>query len=503
MPTRALVFSLLVLLIASQGFAFEQASPFDVGDRSQLFIDKVLVRDTERVAFTLHPARKHPANPLLKADKPWEGWRVELYGNVIYDEQEKIYKMWYLGEETETFPAYAAYYATSKDGIQWEKPLVGTAKAPKYPKHNVVAPGVILPSVMKDCEDPDPKRRYKMIGWNQNVHQAHTWVSPDGLNWTLNSEKAVWSSADVITGYYDKRLGKYVAFIKINRVVRGHERRVFWVMTSEDFETWTEPRLIISADLRDDASSLARIEQVRPMLDRPDDPKLVRTEFYGVGAYPAESCTVAFPWIFTVNNEARYGNQEGPGEVQLAVSRDLVEWERPFRTPCIPVGAVGEWDSGFFCTQSCALRVGDEIWLYYGGANYTHGNPCLYRAENTGRKTEFTGSVGLAIWDYDRFVSADAFSEGGSLTTVPVVFDGNALKVNANVKGSLTVSLLDAAGKPIPGFEASDVTKGDNLRHAITWNGKADVSALVGKPVVLRFDMTSAELFAFAFRTAE
>jgi hypothetical protein len=49
-------------------------SPFDVGSRAQLFIDQVLVRDTERVAFTLHPAEKHPKNPLVKADRPRERW---------------------------------------------------------------------------------------------------------------------------------------------------------------------------------------------------------------------------------------------------------------------------------------------------------------------------------------------------------------------------------------------------------------------------------------------
>ena len=66
--------------------------------------------------------------------------------------------------------------------------------------------------------------------------------------------------------------------------------------------------------------------------------------------------------------------------------------------------------------------------------------------------------------------------------------------------GSLTVSLCDAAGKPWPGFEVSDTIQGDNLRHAVTWAGNRDVSSLRGKPVVVRFTMGDAELFAFAFR---
>jgi len=477
-------------------------SPFNVEDKSQLFVDKLLIRETDNVAFTLHPARKHPENPIVKADKPWEGWRLEIYGNVIYDEDEKIFKMWYLGEENEAFPAYAVYYATSTDGIHWDKPLIGTVETAKYAKHNVVADGIILPSVIKDPADADPARRYKMIGWNQKTHRYATWVSPDGLNWTPLSKEAICRGGDVITGYYDEGRKLYVALPKIGSQVRGHNRRVFWQITSPDFETWTEPKLVITADARDDAGSLARIEEVRPILNVPDDPKLIRTEFYGVGVYPAESCTLGFVWMFTVNNNARYGNQEGPGELQLAVTRDLENWERPFRVPCVPRGKLGEWDCGFFCTQSRAIRVGDEIRLYYTGSNYTHGTPCLYRKEGTGRLTEYTGAIGLAVWDLDRFVSVDAPAEGGELTTVPVVFTGSRLEINAwtELDGTITVALCDAGGTPLPGYESSAAFSGDSLRHVVAWNENKDVSPLAGKPIVLRFEMKNAELFAFAFR---
>src|SRR5262249_2046407 len=147
--------------------------------------------------------------------------------------------------------------------------------------------------------------------------------------------------------------------------------------------------------------------------------------------FAGESCTVGFPWMLTINNNARYGNHEGPGELQLAVSRDLVHWDRPFRTPCVPRGKVGEWDCGFFTTASQALRVGDEVWLYSRAANYPPGTPCLSRAQGTGRLTRYTASIGLATWKLDRFVSADGPAEGGVLTTVPITFRGNRLVINA------------------------------------------------------------------------
>ncbi|MBM4081119.1 MAG: hypothetical protein FJ278_15560, partial [Planctomycetes bacterium] len=60
-----------MILIAAT--AAQAQSPSDVASKAQLFVDQVLVRWAENVSFTLHPAQKHPLNPLLKADQPWEG----------------------------------------------------------------------------------------------------------------------------------------------------------------------------------------------------------------------------------------------------------------------------------------------------------------------------------------------------------------------------------------------------------------------------------------------
>lgn len=495
------------LALAGSMFAFANSfaadAPLDISDRSQLSADKTWIRSAEHVVFTPHPAKKHPANPLVKADQPWEGWRISIYGNVLYDEDEKLFKMWYVGDMTPDFPSFATYYATSTDGIHWSKPPLGVVKSAKgLTEHNAVADSCLLASVIKDKADTDPARRYKMIAWVQKPKPEggpHTFVSPDGLRWTRLSDKPICRSNDVITGYYDEERKLYVAFPKLSTMVRGQVRRCFGITTSKDFLTWPEPRYIFQPDQRDDAGSLARIEAVRSMLDVPDDLALMRTEFYGIGVYVAESCTLAFPWVFTINNNARHGNHEGPGEIQLAVSRDLDKWDRPFREPVVPRGQPGEWDCGFFTTSSRALRVGDEVWLYYGGSNYTHGTPCLYLEEGTGRGSKYTGSIGLATWKLDRFVSADGPAEGATLMTMPVVFRGERLELNAATKagGGVTVELLDLAGKILM---TSKPIAGDDLRHRVEWNQAVDFAKLMGQPISLRFHLRSAELFAFAFR---
>jgi len=486
----------LVIALGLWAFCAAAAvSPLDVGCRAQLFVDRVLVRTSERVAFTLHPAKKHPSSPLVRADRPLDGWRLALCGSVIYDEDEKLFKMWYLGNRTT--------YATSRDGFVWEK-------------HDTAWRGYMFVSVIKDKADPDPARRYKIIAWSPNAPGVttagydppirtgyNTSISPDGKQVTTFSQQTICPHGDVISGYYDRQRRLYVAFPKIMTRIRGHNRRCFAVITSKDFVTWTEPKLCFVPDARDDAGSLARIEEVRPVLDVPDNPRKMRTEFYGIGVYQQESCTVAFPWMLTINNNARYGNHEGPGEVQLAVSRDLEHWERPFRRPCILRGKVGEWDCGFFWTAAEALRVGDEIWLYYAGSNFTHGTPVLYRRAPEGARRErlskYTSSIGLATWKLDRFVSVDGPAEGGTLTTVPIVFSGNRLELNAATEddGHVVVELLDASGSVIA---VAAPVEGDSLRHVVAWTDGTQVGKLAGKPIALRFHLTDASLYSFAFR---
>jgi hypothetical protein len=482
------------------GAAWSQASPpFDVGDRAQLFVDQFLVRDAEGVAFTLHPAKKHPGNPLMQADQPWEGGLIELYGSVLYDGEEKRFKMWYVAAPSEYFEHEVVCYATSVDGIRWEKPHVGTLRARNGKPHNAVTYAEIA-SVIKDSRNSDPKQRYKMICFIPN-EGYQTQVSADGLTWVRASTEPIAQIAhieDVVTGYWDERLQRYVAFCKLQYPVRGRLRRCFWVVTSLDFKHWTKLELVFAPDERDDAGTLFRLEEVRPMLRFPDRPKVMRTEFYGAGAYVAESCTIAFPWVFTINSNIPEGNQDGPMEVQLASSRDLLQWERPFRKPCIARGKVGDWDSGLFVTASEAIRVGDEIRLYYCGTNCTHGAAAMYEKGNK----QCTGRIGLASWPLDRFVSVDGPSDGGTLTTIPVRFTGKRLEINAATKqsGKIVVELLDAAGRPIDGVMPSEPVLGDAIRQRVRFSGDVDFEKLANRPICLRFHLHQAELYSFAFR---
>ncbi len=509
MRTSLFAIGLVLLLPSPPDIRAQQENILDVGTRSQLLLDPDLVYESDGIAFTPHPARKHPANPLLKADQPWEGTYVSAFaGTVLYDKHEQLFKMWYTGPGDAAYfngGHYATFYATSKDGLQWDKPLVGSRKAKNGQPHNCLG-AFACPSVFHEPADKDAARRYKMICFDEDRGYLAL-TSPDGLRWAEQSPKPIVPISyvdDVISAFFDRRTGQYVALPKMMTPVFGRQRRSIYLSSSQDFRHWSKPEPAYFADRRDDLGSLARLERVRPLLNYPDNLNVMRTEFYGAGAYVAESCVVGFPWVFTINaNIPKRGNQEGPIEVQLAVSRNLESWSRPFRTPVLPLGKLGDWDSGMILSASQAIDVGDEVWLYYAGANYTHGAPQLYDAPAEKRGPKSAESIGLATWQRDRFVSADGPAAGGTLTTVPLRFAGTRLEVNAltKAKGEVRVELLDAAGRPLGGFPPSEPIGGDSLRHIVVFPGKPDLASLADKSVCLRFHLRDAELYAFAFRS--
>ena len=124
-------------------------------------------------------------------------------------------------------------------------------------------------------------------------------------------------------------------------------------------------------------------------------------------------------------------------------------------------------------------------------------------------------AIGLAKMRVDGFVSMDAYQDGGTLTTKPLVFDGERLEVNVRAPerpfgaernpptpyGTFAVEILDHAGKIIEPFSAErcDTFTGDELRHTVTWNGSPDLAALAGETVTLRFHQHNAALYAFQF----
>lgn len=76
------------------GLEASNSAVLDIGNQKQLFLDLHVVESLTHAKRVLNPADKHPVNPLVKPDRPWEGHYLGL-GRVLYDEDRKVFRMWY------------------------------------------------------------------------------------------------------------------------------------------------------------------------------------------------------------------------------------------------------------------------------------------------------------------------------------------------------------------------------------------------------------------------
>jgi hypothetical protein len=397
-------------------------------------------------------------------------------------------------------------------------------------------------AVILDPADPDPARRYKLLTFGPSPEAAakhpgvplaslpettlwyllgyQTYTSPDGRHLAPLSPGSILTDpatgrapGDMVNACHDPRIGRFAAFLKSHsKESKFTRRRSFAVLTSPDFVNWTDHGLVFVADETDDAGALARIEAVRPLLLKPTDPARLATHVYGVGGpIRLESGTLALLRLFTVHSEGG----DGPSEIQFAFSRDLVHWQRPFREAAIPRGRVGadpadsDWDTCWFNHEGPGVAVGDEVWVYYSARNTPHDHPVGFGQSTFSREevaearkhlgTQYKSGTGIAVWDRDRFARAVAGAEHGTLTTVPVTFQGSRLELNAATAngGRIIVELLDAKGALLA---RSKPVSGDNLRHRVEWEFAPDLSRRAGQPVMFRFHLDRASLYAFAFR---
>lgn len=432
-----------------------------VGGKDQLFIDDYLLAGTEGITRTFHQGVK--SAPLMgKSAAAHESGGAYLYGTVLYDKEESLYKMWYASYDVST-GAVLACYATSADGIEWEKPSLGLVTYNGSTDNNIIG-SYHLQSIIKDENEPDPAKRYQMITYNLDYVYS-SYYSADGLSWTKSS--TVLSGSDVITAIKDDTNGRLVSVAKVLLMKRNQ-----WTLTGENINSWSVPVM---------SNTLA---------DLTDSRLCYRADSYGMGLYEKDGVYIGFDWLFAIPGT---NGSEGVIEPQLAFSRDLTdEWQRPTRMPIIPLGEAGSIDDGMIVTASNALEVHDEVRLYCGTWDGDHGTPAR------------EANIYLVSWRLDGFASLDS-AAGGTIVTRPFTFDGAELYLNADAAGgSIYAELLDENGVPLAGYtrRECDSIDTDSVRHIVNWNGNKDVSALAGQVVSLKLYCENSEVYSFRFANA-
>ena len=444
-------------------------------DQGQLFIDDELIEEGLRLGRCIHQPQKFP-EPVLRPEKPWERNAVLLWGSVIWDERERIFKMWY-----QTFaklpPPEATYvcYATSADGLNWEGPVIGDIEYRGSKENNIVLDSkqkLDSPTVLFDPRDSG-ERRYKMLFYEPGTDEGHprglyAAFSPDGLHWKRLEKPVAPTVGDRTNVMFDPESGKYVAYTRHREMMQRYRARCIYRSESDDFINWTEPEIVLFPDL----------------VDGPD------IQFYSMVAFRYESIYLGLIEYMQSTPDVL--------DMRLAVSRDNRKWSRVEpRDAFLSRGPEGSWQSAWVnISANPPIRVGDRLWWYFSGRNSAHGQqwPHPYAA------------IGVASSRPDGMASIEAGPTEGRLLTKPLLWPGGRLEVNASTHqsphisaGVIRVEVQDERGVPIPGYSREEAAPlvGDNLAFVPAWRSGRDTSQLAGKRLRMAFCLQSARLFSF------
>jgi hypothetical protein len=503
-----------------------RTAPLELGSRLELFVDDYVVERFEGNA-ALHVHKPGGREVVLATDKPWE---EETAGYFAVSREDSTYRMYYRahhhgsGEKPRGEPMC---YAESRDGLHWVKPNLGLFMFKGSADNNIVLGG-------DDEKFPaTPKWRGKLgfetdLGWRGDIvpfkdtnpgatqdakykalvrgcrgpHQVlegqsdygmYPMKSPDGIHWTLMSEKPVISNRRLDTqnvAFWDVVHGRYVAFVRhllwrnagakeaaLPEQVRPGGIRDVHVSFSRDFVNWSEP----------------------VPLQYPGDQD---REIYTNGITSYERAPHILIGLATELTNIFSVDQVHP---ILMVSRDGGSTFRRYGDELIPNEAPQERDGNRSNYMAHGIVRGNEReYFVYATEGYGY-------EETDGlagwKKQPSSNSIRLRRFVYrvDGFVSARAGLVGGAVVTKPFTFRGDKLVLNYIAwpirPGEVRVEMQDVNGQPLKGLSLADCAplRGDAIAQPVVWQSGASPRAHVGQPVRLRFALRHADLFSFQF----
>ena len=496
-----------------------------------LFIDDAIVKEIDNLAHKLHQPRKFEGNAVVRPEYRWENCAIQIRTAPAWVPDEGVFKMLYSASAESLEPGVKLditgapsggqsfrCYATSTDGVNWEKPCLGlydygalTWRGTPVGSENNILPtdGKLTLAPIYDARDPDPQHRYKGLGWWKGRRGLTPAISADCLHWAPLDVPPI-PSSDEAHLTHDVERGRFIATVKhAGPDGRAPYGRSFCLSTSQDFEHWTDLELVFHADQIDQENGFERLERfftdpayLKPVYNRPEE---YRTDVYNFPVFPYEGLYLGLPVMhhWSAKHPPLYENVDSRKSVELASSRDLRQWHRVAnRAPFLELSPVGDgsaYDTGQLVTTNRPIIRNNELWFYYVGLRYRSRSI----ADTLARKYLDAGAVCLAKLRLDGFVSLKGGIEWGSVLTKPIVVDGQELRVNVDSwRGQVRAEVIDASdGRPISGFtrEESVPAVMDSIDQPLRWQDKPDVSELLGRTVHIRFSILRGELYAFWF----
>lgn len=467
-----------------------EGEPLQIGSRTQMFLDGRFLQPAKNVKISVCP-------PVKTNEKCFTG-KFGAYGQIMPVDG-----------------VYRGYYALTKDGTHWRQVTAGEASEPD----DILGFRIGGSTVFTDPKAAPDSRYISFDGLRNQV-----WASKDGTGWRTLKKGVFPPSAAYPHGmdsqnimFYDTRLKKYVAYVRMNKGYplpkarrayfnkqsnriygRGglHSARAIGRAVSDTPLSFPHPQLVMEPDEKDPRAggTLVMDFYIPQVIQYPhaQDVYLLFNSRYlhyrdwfiqDMKKYPG------LPGSGPVHNI-------GPLDTGFAASRDGIVWERYDRKPWIELGMEGRFDSKkhYMCR---GLHVqGDEIWMYYIGYDRLHG---------TFDSQDETPIMSRVVLRKDGFTCVEPTAPNGEFTTPSLKFAGDRLILNMNTSaiGHARVEVQDSDGKSIAGFALSDCDRmhtTNSTHRTVTWHGKSNVASLANQAIRLRFELShGVKLYSFRF----
>ena len=368
-------------------------------------------------------------------------------------------------------------YATSRDGVHWEKPELGLVEFGGSTRNNIVdLPEPTLWStwaVLHDPEDPNPDRRFK-VAYEARIDDRLRFCvafSPDGLRWTPSERNPVGPFLEMAG--VTKHRGLY--YVNGQAALSAHGQtpvRRLVTFVSADFEHWS-PCGAVGLD-----------RGPAPHLPATDDSIHQFEEIHlGAGLWNRGNVILGVygQWHGHPSGDRRLVTLD----LGLALSHDAVHFYEP--VPGFRLVPAREQPNSPPMSVLPALMQGQGM--------ENHGDRTLYWY-SLWRGTEGSG-VRLVTWPRDRLGMLQPFqpTDPQAVTCAVQVLGGQA-RLYANASGlgqhsQLRVELLDHGFRPLPGYSGADaaVLAEDGFRVPARWReGDAIPTAAGPVRVAVRFE---------------
>jgi len=443
--------------------------PVAIGTNKQLLVDNFVIDRMINVTRELGTVDKQNDGKPIFTDG-------RFYGTVLYDQDR--FRLWYREHKKTGYGL-----AESNDGIHFTKKarLTGLNFA-----------GDFTLSVETDPHEKDLLHRYKGA-YDAPGMAAGLAYSADGIRWHP---------------YNDGKPVTHRAADTYNQVLWDPLARTYRLSTRTDYGTAggdgeiRGTRSMTNADLRNDPKNWKLTNQW--IFDRDGKDEHKRRQIYAKTFWIYESVYFLILSVYDYPGDVSEGSktdkvtrhERDVMNYYIATGRDGSSWDLSWvykSQPLVPRGPAGAFDKDLIMPASSIITHDHKHWIYYGGANERHGTPKVI--------FERDHAIGLATLRLDGFVALSAGNQPGSIVTKPFKLVGNHLSCNTDAsQGEIQVEILDADGKPIPGYCGNDAprTNGVNeLDWQPQWKIATNLSALRNQVIRLKFNLRQARLYAF------